>query len=217
MVFEKDDPIVKGHIQLMQACAQEDIPAETGWLPHGGVWNYNAGFAAQVYLWAGLRDWAGLTFSGFLNHATPLYCWREEQPLRGSLTADYVGDMPHNWASAECILYLRHMLALEDGTTLRLLAGIGESELAVGEVLSLAQSPTRFGRLDLTLEPLDRHEGWRMKYRRGAGPQPANVRLPSTLASRFGAVAIQGAQAHREESTVLVDPEATSWEAIWKG
>ncbi len=217
LVFEKDDPIVKGHIRLMQACSQEDIPAETGWLPHGGVWNYNAGFVAHVYLWAGMPDWAQLTFNGFLNHATPLYCWREEQPLRGSLTADYVGDMPHNWASAECVLYLRHMLALEDGSTLRLLAGIGDSELAEGEVLSLAQSPTRFGRLDMTLEPLDRHQGWRLKFRRGAGLQPANVCLPASLASRFNFAEVQGAQAQTEGNSVLVSPDAASWEATWKG
>jgi hypothetical protein len=97
------------------------------------VWNYNAGFVAHVYLWAGLADWARSTFTGFLNHASPLYCWREEQPVRGSLTAGYVGDMPHNWASAECVLYLRHMLALEDGRDLRLLAGVGDFELASAE------------------------------------------------------------------------------------
>jgi hypothetical protein len=163
-----------------------------------------------------MRDWARLTFNGFLNHATPLYCWREEQPIRGSLTADYVGDMPHNWASAECILYLRHALALEDGSTLRLLAGIGEPELADGEPLSLVQSPTRFGRLDLTLEPLDRHQGWRLKLRRGPGPQPQNVGLPASIASRFSFAEIQGAQSSVEGSTVLVAPDATSWEAIWK-
>jgi hypothetical protein len=216
LVFEKDDQIVKGHIQLMQACCEEAIPAETGWLQHGGVWSYNAAFVAHVYLWAGMRDWARLTFNGFLNHATPLYCWREEQPIRGSLTADYVGDMPHNWASAECILYLRHALALEDGSTLRLLAGIGEPELADGEPLSLVQSPTRFGRLDLTLEPLDRHQGWRLKLRRGPGPQPQNVGLPASIASRFSFAEIQGAQSSVEGSTVLVAPDATSWEAIWK-
>jgi len=217
LVFEKDDPIVKGHIQLMQSCTQEDIPAETGWLPHGGVWNYNAGFVAHVYLWAGMPDWARLTFTGFLNHATPLYCWREEQPIRGSLTADYVGDMPHNWASAECILYLRHMLALEDGPTLRLLAGVGEFDLADGEPLSLVQSPTRFGRIDMDLEPLDRHQGWRLEFRRGSGPQPANVHLPGMLGSRFRFAAIQGAQARLEGNTVFVTPGAAAWEATWKG
>jgi hypothetical protein len=216
LVFEKDDAIVKGHIQLMQACTQEDIPAETGWLPHGGVWNYNAGFVAHVYLWAGVPDWARLTFTGFLNHATQLYCWREEQPIRGSLTADYVGDMPHNWASAECILYLRHMLALEDGQALRLLAGVGESELADGEPLSIAQSPTRFGRIDMNIEPLDRHQGWRLKFQRGAGPTPSSVQLPLILASRFRFAEIHGAQARQEGNTVIVTSSAASWEALWK-
>jgi len=216
LVFEKDDAIVKGHIQLMQACTQEDIPAETGWLPHGGVWNYNAGFVAHVYLWAGLPDWAGLTFTGFLNHATQLYCWREEQPIRGSLTADYVGDMPHNWASAECILYLRHMLALEDGLALRLLTGVGEFELSQGEPLSIAQSPTRFGRLDMNLEPLDRHQGWRLKFQRGSGLTPANVLLPEILASRFRFAEIKGAQARVEGNSVFVTPSAAAWEAVWK-
>jgi len=216
LVFEKDHPIVKGHLQLMQSCAQEDIPAETGWLPHGGVWNYNAGFVAHVYLWAGMPEWARLTFTGFLNHAAPLYCWREEQPLRGSLTADYVGDMPHNWASAECILYLRHMLALEDGQTLRLLAAIGDPELAAGEPFSLVQTPTRFGRLDMTLKPLDRHQGWHLKFQRNAGPSPENVHLPATLGSRFRFAAIQGAQTRTEENTVKVIPGAAAWEAVWK-
>jgi hypothetical protein len=124
-MFEKDGPIVQGHNRLMQACTQEDIPAETGWLPRGEVWGYNAAFVVHVYLRAGLMDWARSTFTGFLNHASPLYCWFEEQPVRGSLTADVHGDIPHNWASAECIFYLRNMLALEDGRDLRLLAGVG--------------------------------------------------------------------------------------------
>jgi hypothetical protein len=216
LVFEKDDPVVKGHIQLMQSCTQEDIPAETGWIHHGGVFNYNAAFVAQVYLWAGIPDWARLTFTGFLNHATQLYCWREEQPLRGSLTADYVGDMPHNWASAECIRYLRHMLALEDGQALRLLAGVGEPELAGGEGLSIAQSPTRFGRIDINLEPLDGHQGWRLKFQRGSGPTPGNVLLPKTLASRFRFAEIHGAEARLEGNAVFMTPSAAAWEVIWK-
>jgi hypothetical protein len=216
LVFDKDDPIVQGHIRLMQACTQEDIPAETGWLPHGGVWNYNAGFVAHVYLWAGLTDWARSTFTGFLNHASPLYCWREEQPVRGSLTADYVGDMPHNWASAECVLYLRHMLALEDGRDLRLLAGVGDFELASGEPLSVGQSPTRFGRVDLSLEPLDGHDGWRLKFQRGTGPSPATIQIPAVLGSGRQFNRITGAEAHRQGNALTVSPGATSWEAWWK-
>ena len=195
LVFPKDDPLVKGHIALMQACTREDMPAETGWLPHEGTWNYAAAFVAHVYLWAGLEDWARTTFAGFLNHATPLYCWREEQPLRGSLAANYVGDMPHNWASAECVLYLRHMLALEDGASLRLLAGIGEPELAAGEPFSIAGSPTRFGRISLRLEPLGRQRGWRIEFEREPGPAPASVVLP--------------------RGVTPVDPASRKWSATW--
>jgi hypothetical protein len=215
LVFAKDDAVVQGHIRLMQACTQEDIPAETGWLPHGGVWNYNAAFVAHVYLWAGQADWARSTFTGYLNHASPLYCWREEQPLRGSLTADYVGDMPHNWASAECVLYLRHMLALEDGRDLRLLAGVGDFELEAGEPWSVAQSPTRFGRIDLSLEPLDRSQGWRLSFQRGAGPDPASVQLPAMLGSRWRFEKATGAEIRRQGEILLVTPEAKSWEVSY--
>jgi len=136
--------------------------------------------------------------------------------MRGSLTAEYVGDMPHNWASAECVLYLRHMLALEDGRDLRLLAGVGDFELASGEPLSVVQSPTRFGRVDLSLEPLDRHEGWRLKFGRGSGPVPANVQLPATLGSGWRFAKITGADARPQGEMLLVTPSAASWEAVWK-
>jgi hypothetical protein len=206
--------VVRGHVALMQACTQEDIPAETGWLPHEGVWNYNAAFVAHVYLWAGLPDWARLTFHGFLNHATPLYCWREEQPLRGSLSANYVGDMPHNWASAECVLYLRHMLALEDGEDLRLLPGIGDFELAAGEPYRIDQTPTRFGRLSLSFEPAGARR-WRVTVKRGGGQDPATVVLPATLGSSLRLSDVKGAATKSDGARVLLDPTATSWTAMF--
>ncbi len=216
LVFEPSDPIVQGHIRLMQECTLEDIPAETGWLWHGGVWNYNAAFVAQVYLWAGLTGWARSTFHGFLNHASPAYCWREEQPLKESLTATYIGDMPHNWASAECVRYLRHMLALEDGSSLRLLAGIGGPELAGGDSMQIQSSPTRFGRIDLTLEPVRRNTEWRLKFQRAAGPAPSRLVLPSHLGRNLQFVGAQGASTRREGDRILIDPQAHNWEGTWK-
>ncbi len=214
LVFDRDDPVVKGHIALMRAVTQEDIPAETGWIPHEGVWTYHAAFVAHVYLWAGMPDLARRTFIGFLNHASPLYCWREEQPLRGSLVSKYVGDMPHNWASAMCVLYLRHMLAFEVGDELRLLAGVGEPEMAAGEPWSVAGSPTRFGRVDLTLEPGGRR-GWRLRFRRGEGHAPGRVILPS----RFGQLSfasVHGAAARPSGDIVTIAPESTEWTANWE-
>ena len=215
LVFPKDSPIVEGHIALMQASTQEDVPIETGWLPHEGLWTYNAPFVSHVYLWAGLADWASRTFTGFLNHATPLYCWREEMPTRNSLVGAYIGDMPHNWASAECILFLRHMLALEDGQTLRLLAGITPRELTQPGSWTLEQTPTRFGRVDVNLSQTAGE--WHLEFARGAGDPPKEVHVPARLAGQFAFGEAKGAKATPRGNSVVVEPGAAAWSCTWKG
>jgi len=127
-----------------------------------------------------LPDWARTTFTGFLNHATPLYCWREEQ-LRGSLAASYIGDIPQLGQCGMRALSLRHV-GLEDGQSFRLLAGIGKPELAPDQPFAIAGSPTRFGRIPMRLEPLGRQRGWRLDFEREPGPAPASVILPSGFA-----------------------------------
>jgi hypothetical protein len=213
LVFEKSDPVVRGHIALMQACTREDVPAETGWLWHDSIWNYNASFAAHVYLWAGLQDWADRTFRGFLNHASPLYCWREEQPLQRALVGQDWGDMPHNWASAECVRYLRHMLVLEDGQSMRLLEGVAPN-LGYGEPFGLEQSPTRFGRVTLQLEPLDHHKGWKLDFALAPSQPPGKIELPAEIMDRrFDRIV--GAKFEIEDRKVSVDPRARQWTAFW--
>jgi hypothetical protein len=213
-VFEKNDPIVRGHIALLQSCTQEDVPSETGWLWHDSLWTYNASFAAHVYLWAGLPDWAHCTFTGFLNHASPLYCWREEQPLQHALAGQDWGDMPHNWASAECVRYLRHMLALEDGKSLRLLNGVTAAELIPTAHYSLQNSPTRFGRINLELEPAGA-QGWRLRFDRANGTSPSAVSLPANIGS-LQVKKVIGAGSKINGRVVEVDPFAKKWDAFLK-
>jgi hypothetical protein len=214
-VFDPSDPIVKGHIALLQSCTQEDIPAETGWLWHESVWNYNASFAAHVYLWAGLGRLAERTFAGFLNHASPCYCWREEQPLQNALVGQDWGDMPHNWASAECIRYLRHRLVLEDGTRLRLLEGISQTQSELKNRYVLVQTPTRFGRLDLTVEPADSHSTVAAFSRRSQGAEPDAIELPIKLADRK-LESLEKAKYRQHDDRIFVDPEAKQWRAIYR-
>ncbi len=215
-VFEATDPIVKGHAALMQAVTQEDIPVETGWIHHGGAWNYNAPFVAEVYLWMGLAQAARKTFIGFLNHASPQYCWREEQPLQDSHVSSYIGDMPHNWASAECIRYLRHMMALEDGDRLRLLEGIAPVDLGAQAAIQLKGTPTRFGRVDLALEPLDPRAGWRLDFSRAQGEAPERITLPARLGGTVDFTKVEGAEVRREGESVIVNPQTQRWSAFWK-
>jgi hypothetical protein len=213
LVFEKDDPIVRGHIALLQSCTQEDVPAETGWLWHESVWNYNASFAAHVYLWAGLTDWADRTFCGFLNHASPLYCWREEQPLQQALIGQDWGDMPHNWASAECVRYLRHMLFLEDGQNMRLLEGV--TRIEPDNVFRLERSPSRFGRVTMALEPLEQKKGWKLDFTIDPAQTAEKILLPiNIMNAKFQRM--DGASFTRNDSRIAVDPNAQRWTAIWR-
>jgi hypothetical protein len=215
IVFDPSDPVVRGHVRLMQAARRENVPAETGWSQHEAVWNYNAAFVAEVYLWLGMKHAANDTFVGFLNHASPQYCWREEQPLQQALLGSYVGDMPHNWASAECIRYVRHVLALEDGPNLRLLAGITQDQLAPGQPCRLTATPTRFGRVNIDLEPLDRKRGWRLNFHRDAGPVPARVSLPLTLGDGFHLAASKNVSWKQEQDFATVDPALRGWSLTW--
>jgi hypothetical protein len=156
-----------------------------------------------------------MAFHGFLNHATPLYCWREEQPLRHSLVCSYVGDMPHNWASAECVLFLRHLLALEDGEDLRLLAAFGDQEAGSDQPYTLVNSPTRFGRIGLDMTPVGRGRGWHLEFQRSQGPTPKQLVIPARAGSRFTQVEVRGAGFTRAGDSLLIDPAASSWTANW--
>jgi hypothetical protein len=216
LVFDPGDAIVRGHLALMESCMEEQVPAETGWIAHGGLWNNQAAFQAQIYLLLRNPELARLNFIGFLNHSSPVYTWREEQPLRGSTSARQQGDMPHISATSECIRYLRHMLALEADTELRLLAGIGDLELSPQAPYELVASPTRFGRLNLVLEPDQRGRAWRLKFERGSGPAPGLTEVPGRLGSRLEFQSVQGAEHRVEGSRILLNPEARSWSAVWR-
>jgi len=80
-VFERTIPSSPGTFALLQSCTREDVPAETGWLWHDSVWNYNASFAAHVYLWAGLPSGL-IELSRIPKSRFASILLAEEQPLQ---------------------------------------------------------------------------------------------------------------------------------------
>jgi hypothetical protein len=151
-----------------------------------------------------------------LNHASPLHAWREEQPLQNALLGDNWGDMPHNWASAECIRYLRHMLVLEDDRKIRLLAGLMPSDLKERVAFSLQGSPTRFGRISLNAEPWGAR-GWKMHFSRESGAEPPQaIEVPEKLDVGAVLVRVDGAAKRGAAAGIVnVDPTVTAWTAFW--
>jgi hypothetical protein len=148
-IFRPDDQFMLGTLAMLDANQREGLIYGTGWLADG-IWNYAGSFYAHAHLWQGHGEKAAATLYAFANHACPLGCWREEQNCRGE-KENYCGDMPHNWASAELIRLVRHLLVLERGNELHLLEGLPRAWAKPGSRTRLVEVPTSFGPIDLEL------------------------------------------------------------------
>ncbi|MBI4810270.1 MAG: hypothetical protein HY800_02255 [Ignavibacteriales bacterium] len=220
LLFKREERIVNGHLKLMEAVTKEDIPIETGWLTNDAVWPYNAAILAQVYLWLGKTDLARKTFYGFLNHASPLFAWREEQSLQDAADFQFIGDMPHNWASTECIRYLRHMMILEDEKDLLLFNGIGLREMEAQKTISLTYSPTKWGRITVSIEPVD-SKTWITKFKREDFDDKTYapiefIIMPAKIGGKIAFSGATGTKAVRNADQIIIRAEDTQWECKWK-
>jgi hypothetical protein len=150
-IFDKGDPVATGTLNMLQTTLQEGMVMGTGW-DIDGIWTYFAGFYGHANLWTGESRRASESLYAFANHASPLYAWREEQPPRDMNPVKYVGDMPHNWASAQFAGLTVHLLALDRGNELHLLEGLPPEWLQPGMKTALNGIATPFGKLTFTLQ-----------------------------------------------------------------
>ena len=149
-IFAKDDPLVAGNMAMLAATEREGMVYGTGW-DATGIWNYFASFYAHAWLWQGNGRKAAQILYAYANHAAPVLDWREEQSLKGEKFKK-VGDMPHNWASAEFIRLVVHLLALDRGDELHLLEGFPREWAKPSMVTRLNGICTPFGKLTLQLQ-----------------------------------------------------------------
>lgn len=149
-LFAAGDPLVAGNMAMMRAVEVEGLVRDTGWV-RNGVWNYHGSFYAHAWLWLGDGQKAAQTLYAFGNHASPLLVWREEQMPVGEGPA-VCGDMPHNWASAEFIRLVRHLLVLERGDELHLFEGLPPVWVRPGKTLRVRKILTEFGPISLELK-----------------------------------------------------------------
>jgi hypothetical protein len=152
-VFEPDSEEVENLLRLLDAVDDtQGIPENTGWIHDQGIWTYSAMFYAQVWLYADRPEKAVDYLYSFANHAAPSRVWREEQSLTESPSAEFLGDMPHNWGSAEFIRMVRNIIVSERQGRLDLLPGLPEEWLPTSDSsLILEATPTRFGKVDISL------------------------------------------------------------------
>jgi hypothetical protein len=148
-VFPPGDRLVEGNLAMLRANECEGLVYGTGWI-NAGVWNYFGSFYAHAWLWTGRGQKAAETLYQFGNHASPLLVWREEQSPQGH-GREVCGDMPHNWASAEFIRLVRHLLVLERGDELHLFEGLPAAWIRPGAATRVHGALTEFGPISLEL------------------------------------------------------------------
>ena len=153
-VFSPDDSLMLGTLATLDAHQQEGLIFGTGW-DKDGIWTYAGSFYGHAHLWLGHGRKAAATLYAFANHASPLLCWREEQPVLWDKVVGYTGDMPHNWASAEFIRFIRHLLVLERGDELHLFEGLPITWTRPGDRVQLNEIATSFGDITLSLKVAD--------------------------------------------------------------
>jgi hypothetical protein len=149
-IFAKDDALVAGNMAMLAATEKQGMVYGTGW-DAKGIWNYFASFYGHAWLWQGNGRKAAEVLYSFANHAAPVLVWREEQSLKGE-PFEKVGDMPHNWASAEFIRLTVHLLALDRGNELHLFEGLPAEWAQPGMKTALNGVATPFGPLTFSLE-----------------------------------------------------------------
>lgn len=194
-VLAPEHRLVRDLLELFERRDDEQgIPATTGWLPYRSVWSYAASFAAHVWLYAGRPDKAVDYLYAFANHAFPTRVWREEQSLHAAANRHVCGDMPHNWASAELIRLVRHLLVFERGDGIELLAGVPEEWLRPGCAIRVERTPTRFGLLTLHVDADDAGCVVRVTRHRSNHPAPDGIVLRVPHGWR-GEVRVDGAPA----------------------
>ncbi len=168
-----------GMMAMLRATEAEGIPYGSGW-DSQGVWTYLASFYGHAWLWMGQREEAIRTLYNFANHASPTETWVEEQRPRDAGGEATTGDMPHNWASAELIRFVRHLIVLERGEALHLLEGLPAQWIKPGDATRLHQMPTSFGETSLDLEARGDGSGAVLRLRPPAREPPAEMILHTT-------------------------------------
>jgi len=150
-VFDTDSTahkIAQETVDMLASHKSEGLVISTGWMT-GGLWTYFTSFYAHALQWLGKGDQVPQLLYDFGNHASPTMVWREEQKPQGK-GDDEVGDMPHNWASAEFIRMVVHMIQLDHGKDLHLFESLPAKWARAGAVTKLNGILTPFGKINLS-------------------------------------------------------------------
>ncbi|MDZ7269623.1 MAG: hypothetical protein ONB48_20240 [candidate division KSB1 bacterium] len=142
-----DGELLAGTLAVLDDSLKQGLTVNTGWLQNG-LWPFFDALRGLAHLWCGNRARAVAALYAIANHASPLATWVEEQHPRevGRRTS---GDVSNASASAFFLGLVRHLLVLERGREIELLAGVPPAWLSSNATIALPEAPTEWGTLSL--------------------------------------------------------------------
>jgi len=121
------------------------------WTPRTqAIHPYLSLFVTNSHLVRGEQDKAVDGLYAFLLHSTSTQGFPEGVYYRKREA--WSDTIPHLWAAALYVTTLRDMLVREEGRDLHLLSAVPPAWLEPGKTVSLADAPTRFGKISLRVE-----------------------------------------------------------------
>lgn len=146
---EETRKIAAGTVDMLHDHRVEGLVINTGWMEQG-LWTYFSSFYGHDLLWLGKTKEVPQLLYDYANHSSPTMDWREEQKPQGKGNEE-VGDMPHNWASAEFIRLVVHMIELDRGNELHLFEALPPNWMKPGKKVELHGIRTPFGPIEMSL------------------------------------------------------------------
>lgn len=141
------EELAAGTLAVLDDSLKQGLTVNTGWLQNG-VWPFFDVQRGIAHLWCGNRERAVAALYAIANHASPLGTWVEEQHPR-DVGRRTTGDASNATASAFFIGLVRHLLVLERGQEIELLAGVPPAWLFSNATIELKEVPTEWGTLSL--------------------------------------------------------------------
>jgi hypothetical protein len=147
---EETRRIAQGTVDMLHDHREEGLVLNTGWMDQG-LWTYFSSFYGHALQWLGKTKEIPQLLYDYANHSSPTMVWREEQKPQGKGDNE-VGDMPHNWASAELVRMVVHMIELDRGNDLHLFEALPREWVRPGSKTALNGVRTPFGPIHLSLQ-----------------------------------------------------------------
>ena len=109
-------------------------------------------------------------------------------------------------------------MVMEDEAVLRLFDGVAKMDMAEARPLRIERTPTRWGRVSVSLEPVDART-WKITYLRepvnaAQAPPLTSVELPRVLGPNFRFDTISPGTAIKNGPRVTIDGAVLRWEAM---